>query len=67
MATATTTLLQKHFFSSLKTERVNRDHYGTLQQARRVIERYIRFYNQKRRHSTLGKISPDRYEALRAA
>lgn len=55
------------FFSTLKIERINRDRYGTLQQARRAIERYIRFYNRTRRHSTLGNISPDKYEALRAA
>lgn len=55
------------FFSTLKTERINRDRYGTLQQARRTIERYIRFYNRNRKHSTLGNISPDQYEALRVA
>ena len=55
------------FFSTLKTERVRRDSYATIHQAYRRIRRYIRFYNKTRRHSTLGYISPDRYEQLHAA
>ena len=55
------------FFSTLKRERVNREKYATLQQARRRIADYIRFYNRKRRHSTLGQTSPDAFERLHAA
>ena len=55
------------FFSTLKTERVNRDSYATIDQARRRIGRYISFYNQHRRHYTLGQRSPDIYEQLMAA
>jgi|TARA_B110000196_G_C21063726_1_gene623736 transposase InsO family protein len=50
------------FFSTLKKERVNRETYATLQQARRRIDSFIKFYNQRRRHSTLGQMCPDAYE-----
>jgi len=50
------------FFSTLKVERVNREVYATLHQARRRIADYIQFFNHSRRHSTLGHISPVRYE-----
>ncbi len=54
------------FLSRLKVERVHRDTYATLEQARRRIADYIRFYNNKRRHSTLGHKSPHNYELLHA-
>ena len=51
------------FFSSLKTERVARKVYRTRDQARADVFDYIeRFYNPKRRHSTLGYLSPMEYE-----
>lgn len=51
------------FFSSLKTERVNRKQYRTRDQARADVFDYIeRFYNPRRRHSTLGYLSPIEYE-----
>ena len=51
------------FFSSLKTERTARKVYRTRDQARADVFDYIeRFYNPKRRHSTLGGISPMQYE-----
>jgi putative transposase len=51
------------FFSSLKTERTARKVYRTRDQARADIFDYIeRFYNPKRRHSTLGYLSPMEYE-----
>lgn len=53
------------FFSTLKTERVDRKHYRTRDEARADIFDYIeRFYNQRRRHSTLGYVSPATYEKL---
>ena len=55
------------FFSTLKIERVHRDTYATVEQARRRISNYIRFYNTRRRHSTLGYKSPQIYEQLLAA
>lgn len=51
------------FFSSLKTERVDRKMYTTRDAARADVFDYIeRFYNPKRRHSTLGYVSPMKYE-----
>jgi putative transposase len=43
------------FFSSLKTERIARKVYRTRDQARADVFDYIeRFYNPRRRHSTIG-------------
>lgn len=51
------------FFSSLKAERVDRKTYRTRNEARADVFDYIeRFYNPKRRHSTLGYLSPIDYE-----
>ncbi len=51
------------FFSTLKIERTHRNHYSTRDQARADVFDYIeRFYNVKRRHSTLGYLSPIDYE-----
>ncbi|MBS0579091.1 MAG: transposase [Proteobacteria bacterium] len=47
------------FFSSLKTERCHRKVYSTRDQARADVFDYVeRFYNPRRRHSTLGYLSP---------
>jgi len=52
------------FFSSLKTERTARKLYRTRDQARADVFDYIeRFYNPRRRHSTLGYVSPVAFEA----
>ena len=51
------------FFSSMKSERVNRHRYRTRDEARSDIFDYIeRFYNPQRRHSTLDYVSPVNYE-----
>ena len=51
------------FFSSLKMERVHRRRYKTRDEARADVFDYIeRFYNPKRRHSTLNGISPVEFE-----
>ena len=51
------------FFSSLKTERTARKMYRTRNQAKADVFDYIeRFYNPKRRHSTLGYLSPVEFE-----
>jgi putative transposase len=51
------------FFSSLKTERTARKTYRTRDDAKADVFDYIeRFYNPKRRHSTLGYISPMEFE-----
>ena len=52
------------FWSTLKTELVNHEHYATREQARRSIFEYIEvFYNRKRLHSSLGYMSPEAFEA----
>jgi len=54
------------FFKSLKTERTDRKTYRTRDEARADVFDYIeRFYNNRRRHSTLGYISPVEYEEQR--
>ena len=51
------------FFSSLKTERTARKVYRTRDEARADVFDYIeRFYNLKRRHSTIGYLSPMEFE-----
>ncbi len=51
------------FFSSLKGEWTDWHTYQTRQEARQLIFEYIEvFYNQQRRHSTLGYLSPVTYE-----
>ena len=52
------------FFSSLKTERIARKTYRTRDEAKADVFDYIeRFYNPKRRHSTIGYMSPMDFEA----
>src|SRR4051794_1480109 len=53
----------KSFFSSLKTERTARKTHRTRDQARADVFDYIeRFYNSKRRYSTIGYLSPVEFE-----
>ena len=52
------------FFSSLKTERTARKTYRTRDQAKADVFDYIEcFYNVKRRHSTIGYLSPVEFES----
>jgi len=51
------------FYHSLKTECVNFENYRTRNHARQSLFEYIElFYNRKRRHSTIGYISPNIFE-----
>ncbi|WP_441351622.1 MULTISPECIES: IS3 family transposase [unclassified Tardiphaga] len=51
------------FFSSLKTERTAREIYRTRNEAKVDVFDYIEcFYNPKRRHSTIGYLSPMEFE-----
>jgi len=53
------------FFASLKKERVRNKTYVTFSDAYRDVESYIDgFYNPHRRHSTIGGISPYKFEAM---
>ena len=54
------------FFSTMKTERTARRSYVTRDEVRADVFDYIeRFYNPRRRHSTLGQVSPDQFEKAR--
>jgi transposase InsO family protein len=51
------------FFASLKKELVHGADFATRAQARAAIVEYIEaFYNNQRRHSSLGYVSPAEYE-----
>ena len=51
------------FFSSVKTERTGSKTYRSRDEARADVFDYIeRFYNAKRRHSTIGYLSPMEFE-----
>ena len=51
------------FFSSLKTERTARKIYRTRDEAKADVFDYIEcFYNPKRRHLTIGYLSPVEFE-----
>ena len=52
------------FFGTLKGELVDRQHYRTRDQARASVFEWIEcWYNRKRRHSSLGYMSPETFEA----
>ena len=56
------------FYSTLKTELVQRHVWPTRAQARRAIFDFVEiFYNRQRLHSTLGYVSPAEYEGCLAA
>ena len=51
------------FFSTLKLERAHRRRYRSRDEARADLFDYIeRFYNPRRKHSTLGYVSPAEFE-----
>src|SRR6188768_1562585 len=52
------------FFSTIKTELIHRQPWPTHTAARQAIFEYIEgWYNTRRRHSTLGYLSPAAFEA----
>lgn len=56
--------VMESFFSTLKCEWVHHQNYKTRMEASRDIFEYIAgFYNTVRRHSTLGYLSPNQFEA----
>ena len=56
--------MMESFFATLKKERLHREEYATRAEARASVFDYIeRFYNRLRRHSALGYVSPEQYEA----
>lgn len=51
------------FFSTLKVELIHRHSWPTREKARLAVFDYVEsFYNTKRRHSSLGSMSPANYE-----
>ncbi|GAA4338614.1 transposase InsO family protein [Actinomadura luteofluorescens] len=51
------------FFATLETELLDRHHFTTRAQAKAACFDFIEgFYNPRRRHSTLGMLSPTEYE-----
>jgi putative transposase len=53
----------KSFFSSLKTERIDKKVYHFRDAPRADVFDYIeRFYNPIRRHSTIGYLTPVQFE-----
>ena len=56
------------FFATLKTEEVEGANYETREQAKTSIFSYLEgFYNPKRRHSSLGFLSPNDFERVHFA
>lgn len=52
------------FFATLKSELIYRAAWPTREKVRAAVNEYIAcFYNSRRRHSTLGYVSPMKYEA----
>lgn len=55
--------LAESFFATLETELLDRHSFRSRDEARLALFGYIEgFYNPRRRHSTLGYRSPDRFE-----
>jgi putative transposase len=56
--------VMESFFGTLKTEEVFHKRYATRSQARLELFEYMEvFYNRQRRHSSLGYVSPETFEA----
>ena len=56
------------FFATIKEELVYRTTWSTRERARLAIFEYIEaFYNRERRHSVLGNVSPEEFEACHRA
>lgn len=55
------------FWSTFKHEEYYRHVYATKAELVAVIDKWIRFYNSRRRHSAIGMLSPDAYETSLSA
>jgi hypothetical protein len=57
--------VMESFFATLKTELVHRRRYQTRAEAITDLFAYIEgFYNRRRRHSSLGYLSPEQFESV---
>lgn len=55
--------VMESFFSSLKRERTHGRRFATREELRRELFEYIEvFYNRRRRHSHIGRMSPAKFE-----
>ena len=62
------TAVAESFFSSLKKERIKKQIYKNRELAVADVAHYIdSFYNSTRRHSHLGGVSPEQFEAAHTA
>lgn len=53
------------WFSSLKKEWIYRRHYRTAAELRTLVFEYIEtWYNKRRKHSSLGNLSPEMYKTI---
>lgn len=56
--------VMESFFGTLKRELIHHERYVTCERAKASIFEYIEvFYNRKRKHSSLGYLSPAQFEA----
>jgi transposase InsO family protein len=56
--------VMESFWGSLKTEWTHHLNYQSIEQARQSIFKYIEcWYNRRRRHSAIGYVSPEQFEA----
>ena len=51
-------------YKIIKTEFTKYRHFTSLEQLRHELNRYIKWFNEKRIHSTLGYLSPLDYKAI---
>ena len=55
--------MAESFFATLETELIDRSDWATGAEAKAAVFDYIEvFYNRIRRHSSLGNLSPERFE-----
>jgi putative transposase len=63
VGTAYDNAVVESFFATLKRELVGRSRFATRAEARAAIFEFIEvFYNRRRRHSTIGMVSPAEFE-----
>jgi transposase InsO family protein len=56
--------IAESFFGTFKSELVHRTHYRTREEAQTSVFEWIEcWYNRRRRHSSLGYLSPEAFEA----
>jgi putative transposase len=56
------------FFHTIKSEHLRFEHFSTREEVRSSLFEYIEiFYNRRRRHSTLGMVSPAEFEKQHAS